>query len=145
MQIVKREDPRKRGYAKYYPIRSVFDDFFTPSLWEDRLAEPMTSLSADIWEEKDNIFVKMAMPGVKKEDIKITVNEDNLSISGHTKSEEEKKDDEKRYYFRSMESSYSQSFNLPTKVDPDKIEAKFEDGVLSVKLPKAEEVKPRQI
>ena len=85
------------------------------------------------------------MPGVKKEDIKITVNEDNLSISGHTKSEEEKKDDEKRYYFRSMESSYSQSFNLPTKVDPDKIEAKFEDGVLSVKLPKAEEVKPRQI
>ena len=139
MQIVKREDPRKN----YYPIRSVFDDFFKPSLWEE--GESFSSLSADIWEEKNDIYVKMAMPGVKKEDIKITVNEDNLSISGHTKKEEESKEEDKRYYFRSMESSYSQSFNLPTKVDPDKIEAKFEDGVLSLKLPKAEEVKPRQI
>jgi HSP20 family protein len=86
----------------------------------------------------------MALPGIKKDDIKITINEDNISIKGQSK-DEEKEDKDKKYYFRSMETSFEQSFNLPTKVDPDKVDAEFKDGVLTVKLPKTEEVKPREV
>ncbi len=147
MKIIKRDDSKRSYPTSYSPFRSVFDDFFTPTVWDDFFVNQpsVSSLSADIWEEKDNVFVKMALPGVKKEDIKITINEDNISIIGNTKKEEEDKTNEKKYYFRSMESSFEQSFNFPTKVNPDAVEAEFTDGVLTVKIPKADEVKPREI
>lgn len=146
MKIIKRDENRRSYPSIYSPFRSVFDDFFTPTIWDDTFVTQPTlaSIAADIWEEKEDIFVKMALPGVKKEDIKITINEDNITIAGQTKKEEES-DKEKKYYFRSMESSFEQSFNLPTKINPDSVEAEFKDGVLQVKLPKADEVKPREI
>ena len=142
MKIIK-QDSNNRSYPTYMPLRSIFDDFFTPSIWET----PFTSqslTSADIWEEKDDIFVKMALPGVNKEDIKISIMEDSINISGQTKKEEED-NKEKKYYYRSLESSFEQSFNLPTKIQSDKAEAEFKDGVLTVKLPKADAVKPKEI
>jgi HSP20 family protein len=147
MKIVKRDDTKRMYPSNYFPFRSIFDDFFPPTTWDDFFTtQPSySSLSADVWEEKDNVYVKMALPGIKKEDIKITINADNMSISGHSKVEDESKEKEKKYYFRSMESSFEQSFNLPTKVDPDKVEAELKDGVLKVTLPKAEEVKPKEI
>lgn len=146
MKIIKRDNNKRSYPTTYTPFRSIFDDFFTPTVWDDFFtSQPsLSNLSADVWEEKEEIFVKMALPGVKKEDIKITINEDSISIGGEIK-EQEKEDAEKKYYFRSMESAFEQSFNLPTKVNPDKVEAEFKDGVLKVKLPKAEEVKPREI
>jgi HSP20 family protein len=146
MKIIKREDNKRSYPSTYVPFRSIFDDFFTPTVWDDFFTTPSVSnLSADIWEEKEDIFVKMALPGIKKEDIKITINEDNISISGQSKKEEEEKEKDRKYYFRSMESSFEQSFNLPTKVNPDSTEAEFKDGVLTVRLPKADEVKPREV
>ncbi|HOF79012.1 MAG TPA: Hsp20/alpha crystallin family protein, partial [Candidatus Dojkabacteria bacterium] len=75
---------------------------------------------------------------------KISIMEDSINISGQTKKEEEDKK-EKKYYYRSLESSFEQSFNLPTKIQSDKAEAEFKDGVLTVKLPKADAVKPKEI
>jgi HSP20 family protein len=146
MKIVRRDDNKRSYPTTYTPFRSIFDDFFAPTVWDEFFTSPTTysNLSADVWEEKDDVFVKMALPGIKKEDIKITINEDNISIKGETKEKEEK-DQDKKYYYKSMESSFEQRFNLPTKVDPDKAEAEFKDGVLQVKLPKADEVKPREI
>jgi HSP20 family protein len=146
MKIVRRDDNKRSYPTTYTPFRSIFDDFFAPTVWDEFFTSPTTysNLSADVWEEKDDVFVKMALPGIKKEDIKITINEDNISIKGETKEKEEE-DQDKKYYYRSMESSFEQRFNLPTKVDPDKAEAEFKDGVLQVKLPKADEVKPREI
>ena len=147
MKIVKRDDAKRTYPSTYVPFRSIFDDFFTPTIWDDFFtAQPsFSSLSADIWEEKENIFVKMALPGVKKEDIKITINEDNISISGQSKNVDEDKEKDRKYYYRSMESSFEQSFNLPTKIKPDSVEAEFKDGVLTVTLPKADEVRPKEI
>jgi HSP20 family protein len=142
MKIITRDNNER---PMRYPIRSIFDDFFTPSIWETQTFFNTPTLSADLWEEKDDVFVKMALPGISKEDIKINIMADTVSISGHTKKEEKSDDDSKKYYFRSMESSYEQSFNLPTKIDPDKAEAEFKDGVLTIKMPKANEVKPKQI
>lgn len=146
MKIVRRDDGKRSYPTTYTPFRSIFDDFFTPTVWDDFFTSPTSysNLSADVWEENDDVFVKMALPGIKKEDIKITINEDNISIKGAT-TEKEEDDKDKKYYYRSMESSFEQRFNLPTKVDPDKAEAEFKDGVLQVKLPKADEVKPREI
>ena len=144
MKIIKQE-PNNKTYPTYMPLRSIFDDFFTPSIWEAPfISQSLTS--ADVWEEKDDVYVKMALPGVNKEDIKISIMEDSINISGQTKKEEEtEKNKEKKYYYRSTESSFEQSFNLPTKIQSDKAEAEFKDGVLTVKLPKADAVKPKEI
>ena len=146
MKIIKRDDSKRSYPSTYTPFRSIFDDFFAPTVWDDFFTtqSSLSNLSADIWEEKDDIFVKMALPGIKKDDVKITINEDNISISGQSK-EEEKEEKERNYYLRSMESTFQQSFNLPTKVNPDDADAEFKDGVLTIKLPKADEVKPREI
>lgn len=145
MKIIKRDSDDRQIRSTYYPIRSVFDDFFAPTIWDNSFLVNTNNISADLWEEKDNVMVKMALPGIKKEDIKINIMADNITISGNSKHEEESKEEDKKYYFRSMESSYEQSFNLPTKINPDKAEAEFKDGVLTIKMPKADEVKPKAI
>ena len=130
----------------YTPIRSFLDDLFNYPLarWDDLFMKDWENLFADIWEEDNNIFVKMAMPGIKKEDIKISVTGDSITVEGNSKEESEKKD--KKYFLKTFQtSSYSQSFNLPTNVNPDDVEAKFEDGVLTVRLPKVKEAQAKQI
>jgi HSP20 family protein len=139
MKIVRRNN--SDSSRNYYPVRSIFDDFFTPMVWEDF---PTTSPSANVWEEDDTVHVEMAVPGIKKEDIEITIMDDSVCIRGSNKTEE-KEDSKKKYYYRSMETSFEQTFNLPTKVDSNKSEAKLEDGVIHITLPKADEVKPKSI
>ena len=136
MEIIRKTNPKKDTF--YYPTRSFLDDFFfAPSVWD-------TPLSADMWEEDDKINIKMAMPGIKKEDIKITIEDDRVCISGSSKKEEES-DKKRRYYYRSMESSFEQTFNLPSKVDSNKADAEFKDGVILITLPKEKVVKPKEI
>ncbi|PKN03018.1 hypothetical protein CVU76_03260 [Candidatus Dojkabacteria bacterium HGW-Dojkabacteria-1] len=145
MKIVKINQKPQETY--YTPLRSLMDEFFNYSplsRWDDMLS-PFESLSADIWEEDNKIFVKMAMPGVQKEDIKITVTGDTISIEGSSKETKEEKED-KKYYLKNFSSySYSQRFNLPSPIDADKVEAEFKDGVLTVQLPKAKESQSKQI
>lgn len=139
MKIVRKED-KPTVVNTYTPVRSLIDDFF---MMDDFFNRPMvTSLNADVWEEDENVMIKMALPGVKKEDISIEINADMITIKGGSKREEE---DSKRYYFKSLETHFEQCFNLPAVVDADKAEANYSDGILSVKLPKAEEYKPKSI
>jgi len=141
MEIIRKTTPKRDPF--YYPTRSLLDDFFfTPSIWDmPNISNP---LSADMWEEDGNIKIKMAMPGIKKEDIKITITDDQVCISGGSKKEEES-DKERKYYYRSMESSFEQTFNLPSKIDSNKADAEFKDGVINITLPKEEATKPKEI
>jgi HSP20 family protein len=94
----------------------------------------------DIAEEEDAIIIRAEVPGCKAEDVDISVYGNTLTISGEKKLSEEKK--EKGYYH--MESSYGsfrRELTLPTDVDRDKVDAVCKDGVLSIKLPKAEKAK----
>ena len=144
MKIVKVN--QKPQNTLYTPVSSLMDELLNYPLtrWDDFFMKEWENLSADIWEEDNNLFVKMAMPGIKKEDIKISVTADSLTIEGNSKEETEKKD--KKYFLKTFQtSSYSQSFNLPTTINPDAVEAKFEDGVLTVRLPKAKETQVKQI
>jgi HSP20 family protein len=92
----------------------------------------------DISEDKDNINVLAEIPGVTKENIKITLQDNVLTIEGEKKKETEQKE---KNYFRSerMYGSFKRCFTLPDLVDSEKVEAKFEDGMLNIQLKKIEQ------
>ncbi|MGB2696509.1 MAG: Hsp20/alpha crystallin family protein [Candidatus Zixiibacteriota bacterium] len=127
-------------------MNRLFNDFFgrVPSRFEGDLSASEWNPSVDISETKDEIVVKAEVPGMKKDDIKINLQDNVLTLKGERKQEKE----EKETNFYRMErcyGSFTRSFNLPTMVQADKIKASYKDGILNITLPKAEEVKPKQI
>jgi HSP20 family protein len=98
----------------------------------------------DIIDEKDNIRVRAELPGMKKEEIEVSVNNDTLSIKGEKKEEKEIKEKDyvrsERYY-----GAFHRSFILPAGVDPQRVNAAYKDGVLEITLPKREDAKPKEI
>ena len=130
-------------------LPSLFDDFLTRDLWDWRLgnaSERGSSMPAVNIRETDNEFaVDVAAPGMKKDDFKIELDNNMLTISSERAQQEEKKEGD---YFR-CEFSYStfkRSFSLPENmVNTEKINAKYEDGVLVIHLPKKEEAKPKPV
>jgi HSP20 family protein len=117
----------------------MFDEAFGASVssaTEDRLFHPPCEI-----EETDSHYVMdVDLPGVPKKNINIEVRENQLVISGERKSERKTKNASERYYGR-----FHRVVTLPTGVDPEKIEAQYQDGVLSLAIPKAEAAKARQI
>lgn len=89
----------------------------------------------DVSEDEKHIFIDAEMPGIKKEDIKLTIHDNILTLKGEKRREEEKK--EKNYY-RSERcyGSFTRSFSLPAEVNPEKVDAKFEDGTLKISIEK---------
>lgn len=124
-------------------IPSVFNDFFKP--WNDWFdggawSRELTMPAVNIVEQKDDYQVSLAVPGMKKEDFQIQMEGNMLTIS--SEKEETKEDSDKRYNRREYNySSFSRSFTMPEDVQQDKIDAKYEDGVLKLTLPKKEEAK----
>jgi HSP20 family protein len=112
----------------------------TDEEYENAVWMPLT----DIYENNDNYYIKADLPGVKKGDVKISYNDGTLSISGERAQEKETKETKYHRVERSF-GKYYRSFNLPKEIKNDKIEAEFVDGQLNVTIPKAEEVKPKQI
>jgi HSP20 family protein len=98
----------------------------------------------DLHEDKDNFVVKAEVPGMKKEDIEVTLHDGALSISGERKRDE-KFEDAQVYRSERFVGRFQRTINLPAAVAADKIKAQYKDGVLTVTLPKTEEAKPKQI
>jgi len=98
----------------------------------------------DVYSEKDHLKVKAELPGVKKEDIEVNLTGNVLTIRGSKKEEQTVKEEGYHYHERSF-GEFERSVELPARVDANKIEARFADGVLEVTLPLHEEVKPKQI
>jgi HSP20 family protein len=100
--------------------------------------------AVDIYDKGTEVVIHAEVPGLKKEDIDIRVENNILTIRGKKERKEEVKEEG---YFRSERSygSFTRSFSLPNTVEVSKIAADYKDGVLSLRLPKAEEAKPRQI
>jgi HSP20 family protein len=101
--------------------------------------------SCDIHEAKDHYLVSFDMPGVKKEDIKIEVQGNQLMISGERQREVREENGEAILRHERVYGKFERTFALPTSIDADKIEAYYENGVLNVALPKAESAKGRTI
>jgi HSP20 family protein len=101
-------------------------------------------LPLDIAETEDEFIVKASLPGVRPEDVHITARGDTLTIRGELKAEEEKKGE--HYHLRELRQGHFQrTVTLSTPISADKTQAQFENGVLTLKLPKAEEAKPKEI
>lgn len=123
----------------------TFRPFFMPDLFENDFFPVMSNRTSsmpavNIREDEKNYILELAVPGIDRNDLKIDINEDVLTISSETKSEsEESKDGYKRKEF--SYSSFCRSFYIPENVNRDKIEANYKDGILTVGLPKQEEEK----
>ena len=120
----------------------LFEDaFITPRNWP--LGATM-DLNLDVYETGNEVIVKAALPGMKPEDVDITLTGEVLTVSGETKEENEHQD--KNYLRRERRyGSFTRSVTLPEGLQGDKAEAKFENGVLTLTIPKSEEVKPKKI
>lgn len=133
-------------FAEFASLRRAMDrvfDEFMPMRW--RAAEPVDlTFPIDLWETDDRVMVRAALPGVKPEEIDVSVSEGVLTIKGEHK--EERKEEKESYYHREIRyGAFSRSIQLPCRVDHERAEAEFENGVLTISLPKAEEVRPKTI
>jgi HSP20 family protein len=138
------------GITPWRPFRELeewdrrFDDMLGRPLWRLPVDERGWMPALDVFEKADKFVVKAELPGIKEEDIHVSVVGDTLSIRGEKKSETEVKEED---YYRSERSygSFYRSIPIPANVNADKIEACFEDGVLEVALPKSAKAKPKKV
>ena len=120
-------------------IDRVFDAFFGQTDQGRRWVPPM-----DLVEAEDHFVLKADLPGLAESDVNLEVQDGTLTISGERKAEHEQR--EKGWYrIERSFGSFNRSLTLPDGVDPDRIEASFNNGVLEVRIPKPEERKPRRI
>lgn len=122
----------------------LFDDAFTRPWGLSDGGRGMGMPAVDMYQTDDDVVVKTAIPGIKPEDVQISVTGDTLTIKGEVKESNDSK--EKAYHIREQRwGSFERTLTLPTDVKADKAQADFENGILTVTLPKAEEVKPKTI
>lgn len=102
------------------------------------------NMAMDVSENDDEYLVKASLPGIKPEDLDITYEGNTLTIKGEVK--EEREEEETRYHLRERRfGRFARSVSLPSNIDQENIEAKYESGILTLHLPKAEEAKPKRI
>lgn len=129
-------------------LRSAMDRLFEESFVTPRAGwwVPVSAaeLAIDMYETKDEVIVKAAMPGIKPDQAEVTITGNTLTIRGESKEEKEVKEEN---YIRKERhfGSFARSVTLPDGLKTDKAEATFENGVLTLKIPKAEEAKPKTI
>lgn len=130
-------------FQKHQEIDRIFDAFFSGGKFDDGTYGDFWT-PIDIVEKDDAYIVEAEIPGMKKEDVKITIENNVLTIQGE---KQQKKDEKDQNYRRSERvfGSFIRSFSLPSSVKVNEIDAKYQDGVLRITLPKAEEAKPKKI
>ena len=138
----------KRNYSspsanRYY--NNFFDDFFSGNFFDTDNYEPVDwSPRMEVEESENEFLLNVEVPGMSKKDVDISVKENVITISGEKKSQERKK--ESAYYLNEIHyGRFSRSFRLPGNVDVDKIKGTWNEGVLTVQIPKTELAKPRKI
>lgn len=127
---------------------SFFDDFFTKDLFDFQNAFSQTGTtvpSVNVKDSDDGFEIQVAAPGMKKEDFKIDLHRNVLTISSETKDSREDKDEAGNFTRREFNySSFRRSFTLPEQVAHEKIEAAYQDGILKITVPKQEVQQPMQ-
>ncbi len=137
---------RWEPFEEFRSIRRAMDDLFSDLMGPRRLWawEGEHSFPLDLYETGDALVVKAALPGFRPEDVDISIQGDVLTIRGELKHEE--KVERENYYRRELRhGTFSRSLPLPVRVEHEKAEAEFEQGVLTITLPKAAEARPKSI
>ena len=150
MKLVRFQNPRLSPWPTWGRLSDLRDEI--DRLFEAPFSEfgRMPSLfsgwtpAIDLIENKDNVVVKVELPGMKKEDIEVTLHEGTLNIAGERKSEK-KVEDTGLYRSERFFGRFQRAITLPAPVAGDKVKADYKDGILTVTLPKTEEARPKQI
>jgi HSP20 family protein len=142
MSNLTRWEPAREMMTLREAMDRLFDDAFTRPF---SMTGNLSALPAiDMYQTDDEVVVKAVVPGVKADDVQISVTGDMLTIKGETRLKEETR--EKAWHIREQRwGSFERRISLPTDVVADQAKAEFEDGVLTISLPKAEEVRPKTI
>jgi HSP20 family protein len=124
-------------------LATFFENFTEPN-GKDQLTAGTFMPAADVYEDEHNVILKLEIPGVNEEDLKVSVENNILTIQGERKFEKEEKEEnfhriERRY------GSFTRTFRLPNTVDSDRVEAGYDKGILKITLAKRAEAKPKQI
>jgi HSP20 family protein len=126
-------------------LNSMLDEAFAwPARREDGTLTANWTPACDIFEDKDSVRIVAEVPGVKPEDVKLSIENNILTIRGEKQQQTEQKG-ERAHRFERSYGVFERTFALPSTVDADRIEATYADGVLTVVIPKAERAKPREI
>lgn len=143
MTIVRRPSPIRDVLSMRQAMDRLFDDDFRPLHWLSGGFEG-PALPLDVTADADSMTIEAALPGIKPEDVEITVENATVTISG--KTAEERKAEEGSYVVQEIRrGNFSRTVTLPTGLEADKATATFENGILRLEIPKAEQMKPRQI
>jgi len=146
MNLIRYQAPELAS-NRWSTLRGELDSFFELPFWSSfpRAGQLFTGWSPalDLYQNADNIIAVVELPGMRKEDIEISLHDGTLTIGGEQKREgsgNDKAERTERYV-----GTFRRSITLPTRVDASKVNAAYRDGILTVTLPKAEEVRPKQI
>ena len=136
MTMITRIDP-------FRELASFFENFTEPG-GKDQLSAGTFVPPVDVYEDEQNLVLKLEVPGVNEEDLDVQVENNTLTVKGERKFEKEEKEEnfhriERRY------GTFLRTFRLPTTVDSEKVEAHYEKGILKIALAKRAEAKPKQI
>lgn len=135
-----------RSFDRLANLRDEFNSLFDAPTWPNARQSQLFSgwtPAVDLYQSNDDVIAVIELPGMRKEDIEISLHDGMLSISGERK--EESPQGEKDGRSERFVGKFRRSISLPTRVDANKVNATYKDGILTVTLPKAEEVKPKQI
>ncbi|OGN72170.1 MAG: heat-shock protein Hsp20 [Chloroflexi bacterium GWB2_49_20] len=136
-----RWEPMREMMTLREAMDRLFDDAFTRPI---SMSGFSGTPAIDLYQNDDEVVVKASLPGLKAEDVQITITNGVLSLRGEFKQDDEKK--EKTFHIREHRyGSFERSITLPADVQTDKSKADFENGILTITLPKAEAIKPRTI
>ena len=128
---------------------SLFDEFFGRRALPSRIAKSSRAYGVhfppvDVCEKADEIVIKAGIPGVKKEDLEVTLLENTLTIKGQRSKDTEVREED-YYYLEQHYGSFSRSITFPVELDPEGMKASYKDGVLEIIIPKSKKEKPKQI
>lgn len=141
MLLGRREDIFRPFRELQREIDRLFDDFFRT---EVRPVKEFFAPDMDVYETDNEVVIEVEIPGIDRKDVKITVEENILKISGEKKVEREQKG-KNYYYVERSTGKFERAIRLPDYVDVEKIKAEYKNGVLTIKVPKKEERKKKVI
>lgn len=137
----------KRSLNPWLDMDGVFDNFFKsdlPASWSGNVKRALAA-KVEISETPEAYLLKFDIPGLKKEDIKIDLHENRLTVSGERKEEKREERDHQVFYSELNYGSFARSYAFPTTVDSEKVEATYDGGVLNLKVAKRGTSGARQI
>ncbi|HEX4696919.1 MAG TPA: Hsp20/alpha crystallin family protein [Candidatus Udaeobacter sp.] len=150
MNLIRYQTPELASWGasnRWGTLRDELDSFFELPFWSNvgRAGQLFTGWSPalDLYQSNDNVVAVVELPGMRKEDIDISLHDNTLTISGERKRESKNGENAERT--ERYIGTFRRSIALPTRVDANKVSATYENGILKVTLPKAEEAKPKQI